>query len=129
MSDIIRSMSATLQIDRAILEAALAGYELQREQIEGMMTEIRRQLRGKTSSAGAEPAATAGAPVKRTVSAAARKRMAAAQRKRWAASKKTEQPAPQKRTMSAAARKRIGQATKKRWAAFRANKAAAAKAA
>jgi hypothetical protein len=121
-------MSATSQIDRAILEAALAEYERQREQIEAMMTEIRRHLRGNTSSA-AERAATAGAPVKRTVSAAARKRMAAAQRKRWAAPKKTEQPAPQKRTMSATARKRIGQATKRRWAAFRANKAAAAKAA
>ena len=121
-------MSATLQIDRAILEAALAGYEHQREQIEAMVTEIRRQLRGRTRSAGAEPAATAGALIKRTVSPAVRKRMAAAQRKRWAASKKAEQPAPQKRTLSAAARKRIAQATKKRWAAFRANKAAVAKA-
>src|ERR1700676_2694604 len=107
-------MSATLQIDRAILEAALAGYELQREQIEAMVIEIHRQLGGRTSPATAS-AATAGGAAKRTVSAAARKRMAAAQRRRWAASRKAEQPAPapKKRTLSATARKRIGQATKK----------------
>src|SRR5260370_18975701 len=98
MSCIIPVMSATLQIDRAILEAALAGYERQREQIEAMVAEIRRQLSGRT-----KPTATPGAPGKRTVSAAARKRMAAAQRRRWATVRKAAQPAPapaKKRTLS-----------------------------
>lgn len=118
--------------DRALLEAALFGYQHQRNEIESKMAEIRSLLAGK-STAGLTGATTSEAPVKkRTMSAAGRRRIAAAQRKRWAAQKgstkeatgKKQTPA-KKRRMSAAGRQAIADATRKRWAALRAQKAAA----
>ena len=119
-------MPRILTIDSSILEAALIGYQRQRDEIDARMAEIRRQIGGQTPQASA---AEGEAPTKRAVGAAARKRMAAAQRKRWAEFRKAkEAPAPvKKRRLSAAGRKRIIAATKKRWAEVRAKKAAAAK--
>jgi len=70
---------------RSFLEAALVGYEQERERVIGAMAEIRAQLGGKRPMLSS--GASAGAPERkrRTVSAAARKRIAAAQKKRWAA--------------------------------------------
>jgi hypothetical protein len=66
--------------DSSLLEAALIGYQLQRDRIDKAIAELRQRLSGKTvpaiSSDGARP--------KRKMSAAARKRIAAAQKKRWA---------------------------------------------
>jgi hypothetical protein len=67
--------------DHALLEAALIGYQHQREQIDAKIAELRQQLGGKTPVAE-KVAAPAGK--KREMSAAARKRIAAAQKKRWA---------------------------------------------
>jgi hypothetical protein len=107
---------------RELLEAALVGYQSQREQIDAKVAEIQREL-------GTAPArGSAAGSGKRVISAAGRRRMAEAQRKRWAAAKGEPASAPaKKRKMSAAGKKRIADATRKRWAAYRAQKAAAMK--
>ena len=111
--------------DRTLLEAALFGYQHQRDEIEAKMAEIHRLLR--TSSAKPAPATATAAPLqKRTISAAGRRRIAAAQRKRWAAQKGVKQTPPKKRHMSAAGKKRIADAARKRWAEYRAQKLARA---
>jgi len=111
--------------DRTLLEAALFGYQHQRDEIEAKMAEIHRLLR--TSSAKPAPAMAAAAPSqkKRIISAAGRRRIAEAQRKRWAAQKGVRQAPPKKRRMSAAGKKRIADAARKRWAEYRAQKSAA----
>lgn len=107
--------------DHELLEAALVGYQHQREQIDEKIAEIKRQLAGTAGSAAGS------GPNKRVFSAAARKRMAEAQKKRWAQRKQGGEGAasavPKKRKMSAAARKRIADAARKRWASYRAEKA------
>jgi hypothetical protein len=123
-----------MSADPSILQAALIGYQYQRDQIDAKMAEIRRELGGKAAGvkrSGLPATGTPGTSAKRVVSPAGRRRMAAAQRKRWAAVKAAKpaepakQPAPKKRKMSAAGRKRIADATRKRWAEFRAKKGAA----
>jgi hypothetical protein len=81
--------------DTTTLEAALVGLELKRNEIDGLISKIKKQLGGKSSSAtsvSSPPAAKSqGAPRKRRVlSADARKRIAAAQRRRWAEHRKTQ---------------------------------------
>jgi hypothetical protein len=73
--------------DHALLEAALFGYQHQREQIEAKIAELRRELGGKSPAAEK----TAAPAKKREMSAAARKRIAAAQKKRWAEYHKLKQ--------------------------------------
>jgi hypothetical protein len=121
-----------MSADQSLLQAALIGYQHQRDQIDQKMAELRQQLGAKTTGVKTTATEAPGTPGKRFVSPAARKRMAAAQRKRWATAKGVEpaeesatQPVAKKRKMSAAGRKRIADATKKRWAEFRAKKAAA----
>lgn len=108
-----------MRTDYSLLEAALIGYEHQRELLAVKISEIQRQL-------GSAPAASSDeAPKKRSMNEAARKRIALAQRKRWAEYHKTQgAPAKKKRMMSAEGRERIAEATRKRWAEFRAAKAA-----
>lgn len=69
--------------DRALLEAALIGYQHQADQLAAKIADIHKQLSGKPAAHTAPKAAPARAP-KRQMSAAARKRIAAAQKKRWA---------------------------------------------
>jgi len=81
--------------DTTTLEAALVGLELKRSEIDGLISKIKRQLGGKstsTSSVSSAPAAkSTGAPRrKRVLSAEARKRIAAAQKRRWAEHRKTQ---------------------------------------
>ena len=64
--------------DSSILEAALIGYQVERDRIEQAIADLRRRLGMTGVGAGSSPA-----PKKHQVSAAARKRMAVAQRKRW----------------------------------------------
>jgi len=70
-------------IDSATLRAALVGYQIEKESIEGKITEIRKRLGQRAGRV-----MSASPPGRRTrtpLSAAARKRIAAAQKKRWAA--------------------------------------------
>ena len=69
--------------DPSLLQAALVGYQVERDRIEQAIADLRRRLGTTGVGAGSSPA-----PKKRQVSAAARKRMAAAQRKRWREFKK-----------------------------------------
>lgn len=114
----------TQKLTRPIIEAAILGFESQREKLAEQIAELRALLDGRPTEADAptEP----GKRKRRKMSAAARKRIGDAQRKRWAASKKpsaspSEKVAvKRKRKMSAAGRKAISEATKKRWAMKRA---------
>lgn len=81
--------------DTTTLEAALVGLELKRSEIDGLISKIKKQLGGKStsaSSASSAPAAkSTGAPRrKRVLSTEARKRIAAAQKRRWAEHRKTQ---------------------------------------
>src|SRR6185369_14440739 len=106
-----------MRTDYSLLEAALIGYQHQRELLSVKIAEIQHQL-GSAAPAGSDDTK------KRVMSVAARKRISLAQRKRWAVTKGT--PVSKKpRVMSAEGRERIAEATRKRWAEFRAAKAAA----
>lgn len=110
-----------------IIEAAIAGFEVQRRRIDEQIADLRQALKGgaASSTSPAEPGK------KRGISAAGREAIAEAQRRRWALARKAaggdaKPAAPKaKRRLSAAGRKRIVEATKKRWALVRAQKAAA----
>ena len=113
-------------LDRSILEIALAALESRKAELDALIGSVKRQLgtASKTEvSSAAESSAKQAAPRKgrkRVMSAEARARIAEAQRQRWAASRKERtKPAVKKRTMSPEARKRIADAQKKRWAAAR----------
>jgi hypothetical protein len=80
--------------DTTTLEAALVGLELKRNEIDGLISKIKKQLGGK-SSASAAPSAPApksagGTRKRRVLSADARKRIAAAQKRRWAEHRKSQ---------------------------------------
>jgi hypothetical protein len=110
-----------MKTDYSLLEAALIGYQHQRELLAVKIAEIQRQLGGAPATASDDM------PKKRVMNVAARKRIAQAQRKRWAEYHKNQGvPVKKKRMMSAEGRERIAEATRKRWAEFRAAKAAAA---
>jgi hypothetical protein len=68
--------------DQSTLQAALYGYEVQKQKIDEKIREVQAQLRGKTPTAAEKK--TPKARVKRAMSPAARARIAAAQKKRWA---------------------------------------------
>jgi hypothetical protein len=71
--------------NREILEYALQHLEKERDELQGRIDAIRRQLGGRASASNANSSASAAAaPRKRTLSEAARKRIAAAQKRRWA---------------------------------------------
>jgi hypothetical protein len=81
--------------DTTTLEAALVGLELKRNEIDGLISKIKKQLGGKSSASSATSAPAAaksqGATRKRRVlSADARKRIAAAQKRRWAEHRKAQ---------------------------------------
>jgi hypothetical protein len=107
-----------IKLTPEILTAALAGYEEQKNRIDGQIAGL-RQLLGSSATDGA---ASETAKPRRKMSAAARRRIGAAQRKRWAASRiqSGKAPARKKRKLSAAGKRRIIEATKRRWAAFHA---------
>jgi len=68
-----------------IVEAAIRGFEAQKQQIDGKIVELRSLLSGRGGKAA--PQAKKGT-ARRTISAEGRARIAAAQRKRWAAQRK-----------------------------------------
>jgi hypothetical protein len=73
---------ARVSHDPGLLEAALFGYQVEKEKIEAKIRDLQAQLKGKKAPVAAPKAARAGG--KRTMSPAARARIAAAQKKRWA---------------------------------------------
>jgi hypothetical protein len=106
-------------IDRETLEAALIGYEQQKDAIDFKIAQLRAHLAGHVVAAA--PQARKG---RRTFSAETRSKMAAAQQKRWAAKHEVEPPKPTKKVavkkqskLSPEARQRIAEAQRKRWAA------------
>jgi hypothetical protein len=75
---------ARVSHDPGLLQAALFGYQMEKEKIEGKIRELQVQLRIKrvpVSAPAAKPAKSSG---RREMSEAARARIAAAQKKRWA---------------------------------------------
>jgi hypothetical protein len=115
-----------LSVTPDIIDAAIQGFEYQKEQIDRRIAELRALRSGESVSTVDAPAApTSG---RRTLSTEARQRIAAAQRKRWAATRKgtaAVKAAPKTRRLSPAGRRAIIAATKRRWAALRAAQAAA----
>jgi cell division septum initiation protein DivIVA len=80
-----------MQINRAIIEAAIVGFEQQKRQIDETIAELRAQLNGSTGGEAGPKASVAyasSARKKREMSAEGRARIAAAQKKRWAEQKK-----------------------------------------
>lgn len=68
--------------DTSFLQAALIGYQAQREKIISAIAELEKRIGG--SGTAAVPAGVPPVRKKRKMSAAARKRIAAAQKRRWA---------------------------------------------
>lgn len=118
------------KLSAEILNAAIDGFEAQKQRIDAQIAEIRQMLDGGRAAT----AATRGGPVgrRRKMSAAARKRISDAQRKRWAESRRSSEATSQstappelpkrkrKRRLSAAGKAAIVAALKKRWAAKKA---------
>jgi hypothetical protein len=109
-----------------IIQAALDGFERQKQKIDQQIAELRQMLSGHLSKS-----TTAESPkVRKKVSAAGRRRMAEGQKRRWAAKRGEREKSPSapeavkpKRKLSAAGRKRIIAATKARWARIHAEAA------
>jgi len=73
---------ARVSHDPGLLQAALYGYQMEKEKIEGKIRDLQAQLKGKKAPvAAAKSVKSAG---RRQMSDAARARIAAAQKKRWA---------------------------------------------
>jgi hypothetical protein len=119
----------TPKFTNEIIEAAIVGFEAQKQRIDAQIAELRATLTGAPVVPAAEPAAH---KTRRKFSAQALKRMKEAQQRRWAKVRgesappaaTTPEPAKPKRKLSKAGRANIVAALKKRWAA---KKAAASK--
>jgi hypothetical protein len=112
----------TAKLTNTIIEAAIHGFEAQKQSIDAQIAELRAMLTGAPETSSGE---VSGKPKRRKFSAAAVKRMREAQKLRWAKIRGESETAPAaktlkkpktKHTMSAAARKAISAAMKKRWA-------------
>jgi hypothetical protein len=116
-----------MQINRAIIEAAIAGFEQQRQRIDETIAALRAQLNGSAEGKKgriAKVAEKAPARNKRHISAAGRRAIAEGQRRRWAAAKKTSTPTS-KRELSPAAKAKLVANLAKARAAKAAKKTAA----
>ena len=113
------------KLTNEIMEAAIAGFEAQKQRIDQQIAELRQLMSGEVPAPPPVTATPTGRP-RRKMSAAGRKRIAEAQRKRWADARQDGSAAPKapakkgKRRLSPEGRRRIIEATKKRWAAVRA---------
>ena len=117
----------TRRFTKAMVAAAILGFEEQKRQIDVSIAELRAMVSdGDSATDEHEPVSPTAQRPKRKMSAATRKAMALAQQKRWAAKKAEAKPeataatAKPKRKLSAAGRKRIIDASKKYWAEKRA---------
>jgi len=118
------------KLTNAIIEAAIDGFQAQKQRIDVQIAELRAMMTGAPESP-AEKAQAKGA--RRKFSAASRQRMREAQQARWAKIKGTARTVPATKTaakaptksakpkgITAAGRKALSIAMKKRWAAKRA---------
>jgi hypothetical protein len=103
----------TMELNRTIIEAAIVGFERQRQEIEETLAELRAQLNGKAptkpgrKSKATDVAEVADAPeAKRTMSKAGRDAIRAALRKRWAAFHASKGPAPNAKAVTKEASKK-----------------------
>ena len=106
-------------LTKEIIDAAIAGFEAQKQHIETQLAELRAMLSPASDRSAPTPQSTSGKEGR--MSAAGRKAIAEAQRKRWAVAKDKSVPPNaakrRKRKLSAAGRATIVAALKKRWAA------------
>jgi hypothetical protein len=98
------------KLTRAIIAAAIQGFEAQKTLINAQIAELRAlQTGGPTVPA----APSEGAPPKRRISAAARRRMALGQRARWAKIKRDSKPsAPVAKPVPVKPRRKLSAAAK-----------------
>ena len=112
------------KLTNAIIQAAIDGFEAQKQRIDVQIAELRAMLPGAAKSNEKAPAKR----TRRKFTAAARKRMREAQKARWAKIKgeaaapaaKPAKAVKAKRGITAAGRKALSIAMKKRWAAKKA---------
>jgi hypothetical protein len=102
------------KLTKEIIQAAIHGFESQKQRIDVQIAELRAMLTG-SPAATTEPKTGKG---RRKLSAASLQRMREAQQRRWAKVKAPEvtPESKPKRKLSAAGRKAIVAALKKRWA-------------
>jgi len=113
------------QLTKAVIEAAIHGFEARKRDIDIQIAELRELLTGADSAHTATPPEHK----RRHVSAAARKRMREAQRARWAKikgesispAKAAAKAAKRKGGLTPEGRKKLSLAMKKRWAAKKAS--------
>ena len=119
LAELHREGSQMATMTREIIEAAINGFESQKQHIDSQIAELRAML--SSSGNGSSPAQSVGrGRRKRHMSAAGRRAIAEAQRKRWSAQKGESAPSKTakkpKRRLSAEGRAAIVAALKKRWA-------------
>jgi hypothetical protein len=113
------------RLTKEIIEAAIGGFETQKQRIDTQIAELRGMLNGGPSAAAPEPKAR---KPRRRLSPEALQRMREGQQRRWAKvrgeSTTPSEVAPKaskpKRKLSAAGKAAIVAALKKRWAAKKA---------
>jgi hypothetical protein len=114
------------RLNQTVIEAAIRGFQADRERIDNQIAELRAMLNGNRDDGAAQSEATAPGK-RRKFSPAAIRRMREAQQRRWEkvrGESAAQKEAPKrKRRMSAEGRRAIAEATRKRWAAFRAQNA------
>ncbi|HEX3876749.1 MAG TPA: hypothetical protein VHW24_07180 [Bryobacteraceae bacterium] len=110
-----------------MIEAAINGFENQKERIDTQIAELRAMLTGGSTSVASRGPGRPTGGAKRKFSPEALQRMREAQQRRWAKARGEAAPAANKsakpkakRRLSPAGRKAIIDALKKRWAAKRA---------
>jgi hypothetical protein len=112
-------------LTREIIEAAIAGFEAQKQNIDAQIADLRSMLSGSSASSAPSTTTKRGAG-KRRLSPEALERIREGQRRRWAAARGGSAAAPAKaakkakRKLSPEGRKAIVAALKKRWAAKKA---------
>jgi hypothetical protein len=111
-------------LSKQIIEAAIDGFEAQKQRIDAQIAELRTMLNGGPPTRAAEPKPGKG---RRKISPEALQRMREGQQRRWAKVRVESTPAvvapnvaKPKRKLSAAGRRNIVKALKKRWAAKKA---------
>ncbi len=120
------------KLTKTIIDAAIAGFEVQKKSIDAEIAELRAMLNGSAEAVADQPTAKRKG---RKLSAAAIKRMSEAQKLRWAKIRGESNAAPESKPakttrpkphFSAAARKALSDAMKKRWATKKAGSGLAA---
>jgi hypothetical protein len=112
-------------LTKEIIEAAIGGFETQKQHIDAQISELRAMLNGRPSAPLTERKARKG---RRKLSREALQRMREGQQRRWAKvrgesaipSEVASQASKPKRKLSAAGKAAIVAALKKRWAAKKA---------